>query len=91
MGVFTPALNVGAITGVEANVLVNTADEPLDADGMEDWVPATAVTVTVTAGAADVEVVNLMPHTASVSNVKGIFRASHSRVCRCMESRQHFR
>ena len=31
---------------------------------------------------------NLMPQTASASNVNGIFLASHSEVCRWMESRQ---
>lgn len=82
VGVLTPALSVGAITGVDAIVVASRTDELPDADGIGDCVPVPPVTVIVTVGAADVDVVNLMPHTASVSNVKGMFLASHSRVCR---------
>lgn len=56
----------------------------VEADAVKDLESLVAVEV---APAETVEeVVSLMPQTASASNVNGIFLASHSEVCRSMES-----
>lgn len=45
--------------------------------------------VEVALAVKEAEVVSLMPHTASMSNVNGMLLASHSEFCRTMESRHH--
>ena len=67
--------------------LVETAEAEANVD--EDKEPSVAVEVALVERVE--EAVRVMPQAASASNVKGIFLASHSKVCRWIESRQYQR
>lgn len=57
----------------------------IEVDAAEDL--GSPVAVDAALDEAVVEVVSLMPQTASTSNVNGMFRAPHSEFCRWMEAR----